>query len=149
VLQSTAADVTENTNPIRWSLRRAESTPLARGETTIVQLAARIDEGWHLYGLDLPDNGPIPTAISLAAGQPFALAGPIEAAKGKDVFDANFGMKLELYTGTATFGLPIRVAPTAAPGSQRLAVQAHYQSCSDTICLPPRTVTVELTLEVR
>ena len=156
VLQSASTNVAQGPpsasrdlpNPIRWSLTGAPASVRA-GATTTVQFVAEIDEGWHLYGLDVPANGPISTEISLAANQPFTLSGPIDAPKGTQTFDANFGVKLELYTGKTTFRLPIGVAAGATAGTHPLVVQARYQSCSNTICLPPRTVKVELPLEVR
>ena len=53
-------------------------------------------------------------------------------------------MEVELYEGEAVFTLPVRVAPGAAPGAQKLVVSASYQSCNNKICLPPKTVKVDM-----
>jgi hypothetical protein len=34
-------------------------------------------------------------------------------------------------------------------GRQTLVVAARYQSCNDTLCLPPKTVKVEAVVDVR
>ena len=34
-------------------------------------LRADIDAGWHLYALDQPQGGPIPTTIKITEGRPF------------------------------------------------------------------------------
>jgi Disulphide bond corrector protein DsbC len=57
-------------------------------------------------------------------------------------------MEVELYEGEATFTLPVGIAAGAAGGSQTLLVSASYQSCNNKICLPPKTVKMEVTVPV-
>jgi len=38
--------------------------------------------------------------------------------------------------------------PDAPPGLQKLLVEARYQSCNDRLCLPPKTVKLEASVEV-
>jgi DsbC/DsbD-like thiol-disulfide interchange protein len=136
-------------DPIRWSLAQAAPRPVARGSMIEVKLNAEIRQGWHLYSIGQPSGGPIATEISLPGGQPFTFAKPIAAPKPHVVFDPGFNMRVELYTDTASFVLPIKVAATAPAGSQTLTVEARYQSCNDDVCLPPRTAKTTLALQVR
>ena len=62
--------------------------------------------------------------------------------------DASFGMEVELYEGEAVFTLPVKVAAGAAPGAQKLVVSASYQSCNNKVCLPPKTVKVEVPVTI-
>ena len=89
-------------------------------------------------------EGPIPTRIWIAEGQAFALAGAISAPAPQVQQDPSFGIEVELYEGEAVFTLPVQVAPGTGPGSQKLVVSTSYQSCNNQICLPPKTVKVEL-----
>ena len=57
-------------------------------------------------------------------------------------------MEVELYEGEAMFALPVKVAAGAAPGPQKLVVSASYQSCNNKLCLPPKTVKVELPITI-
>nr|HQG67549.1 thiol:disulfide interchange protein [Paludibacteraceae bacterium] len=45
--------------PVHWDI----SHKLTGKTTADIIFKASIDEGWHLYGLSLPPNGPKPTAI--------------------------------------------------------------------------------------
>jgi thiol:disulfide interchange protein DsbD len=124
-------------NPVAWTLKGSAPRP---GATSTLTLVAKIEPGWHLYGLSQPDEGPRPTRIWLPEEQPYKLAGDIKAPKTRRKFDENFGLEVEYFDGEAAFRIPVRSGPDAA-GRVRVSVQ--YQSCNDRLCLPPKTVTVE------
>lgn len=65
------------------------------------------------------------------------------------IFDPNFDLRVQLYSGSAAFTLPLKVAATAPAGAHPRAVEARFQSCNDVVCLPSKTVRVETTLVVR
>jgi DsbC/DsbD-like thiol-disulfide interchange protein len=136
-------------DPVRWSLAQSAQRPVTRASMVAVKLKAEIRSGWHLYSIGQPPGGPIATEISLPGGQPFTFARPIAAPKPHVIFDPGFGMPVQLYTDTAEFVLPIKVAATAPPGAQTLTVEARYQSCNDSLCLPPRTTKTTLVLQIR
>ena len=136
-------------NPVAWSLaERGGSQPLKPGATFQARLVAKIEPGWHLYSTSQPPGGPIPTRIWLPAGQPFELGGAIGAPRPKVAFDQNFDMDVESYDDTAAFTLPVRVSAGAPAGPRKLAVHASFQACNDRMCLPPRTVKLEMPVEI-
>ena len=94
------------------------------------------------------EDGPVATRIWLAEGQPFQLAEKVKGSTPETLQDPSFNMEVELYEGEATFTLPLKVAAGTAAGTQTLAVNASYQSCNNKICLPPKTVKVELPVTV-
>lgn len=57
-------------------------------------------------------------------------------------------MEVGYFEGSAEFALPVRVAPGAAAGPQKVLVSVSYQTCNDRMCLPPRTVKLELPAEI-
>jgi DsbC/DsbD-like thiol-disulfide interchange protein len=114
----------------------------------VVKLQATVQDGWHLYSLKPMPEGPIPTRIWLAEGQPFALAGTIQAPDPQVMQDPSFGMEVELYEGEAVFTLPVRVSAGVAPGQQKLVVSASYQSCNAKLCLPPKSVKAEIPVTI-
>jgi DsbC/DsbD-like thiol-disulfide interchange protein len=134
-------------DPVTWKLQLAAAKVKA-GARLNVKLLAEVQEGWHLYSLKPMAEGPIPTRIWIAEGQPFSLAGAVQSPDPQVMQDASFGMEVELYEGQATFTLPVKVASGAAPGAQKLVVSASYQSCNNKLCLPPKTVKVELPLTI-
>ena len=113
-----------------------------------VKLVATIEPGWHLYSLKPMAEGPIPTRIWIAEGQPFTLAGAIHAAEPTVVQDPALNMEVEMYEGEAAFTLPVQAA-AGASGSQKLVVSASYQTCNNKLCLPPKTARVELLVNVK
>jgi len=137
------------TDPVRWTIVDAARQSVEHGAVVKVKLAAAIEPGWHLYSIDQPPGGPIPTEISLPPGQPFAFAKPIVGPKPHTIFDQNFGMRVQLYTRSAEFILPIKVAATAPHGTQTLTVQTRYQACNDQICLPPRIANPTLAVAIK
>ena len=121
---------------------------VVRGSVVVVQLTARIDEGWHLYSISQGPGGPIRTQITVAPGQPFALADTVGGPIVTKRFDPNFGMSVETYDAHATFRVPVRVAATAPPGPAHLALTARFQTCNATLCLPPHTEKLSLPLTI-
>ena len=93
-----------------------------------VKLVAAVQDGWHFYSLKPMAEGPIATRIWIAEGQPFSLAGGVQATEPQVMQDPSFGMEVELYEGEAVFTLPVKVAAGTAPGAQTLVVSASYQS---------------------
>ncbi|MBZ5724047.1 MAG: protein-disulfide reductase DsbD N-terminal domain-containing protein [Acidobacteriia bacterium] len=142
VLRAAAPD------PVAWKLQDAPAKPVKPGARFTVKVVARIQEGWHLYSLKPLAEGPIPTRIWLAAGQPFELAGAIKANEPEVLQDPSFNMEVELYEGEAAFVLPVRAAAGAAGGAQNLVVSASYQTCNNKVCLPPKIVKVEVPVAI-
>ena len=135
-------------DPVAWKLQDAPAASVKAGARFTVKLLAAVQDGWHLYSLKPMTEGPIATRIWIAEGQPFLLAGAVRAPEPRVMQDPSFGMEVELYEGEAVFTLPVRVAPGAAPGGQKLVVSASYQSCNNKLCLPPKTVQVEVPITI-
>ena len=134
-------------DPVAWKFEAAPGKVKA-GARFDVKLVARIQDGWHLYSMKPVEDGPIPTRIWLAEGQPLQLAAAIRSPEPEKVQDPSFGMEVELYEGEAEFTLPLRVAATAPAGPLTVVVNASYQSCNNKVCLPPKTVKVEAAVVV-
>jgi len=148
-LMVASAGASAQQEPVKLALRLPAATgAVAPGATFKAQLVATIEEGWHLYSITQPPGGPIATRITVTKGQVVTLDGKIDGPLPRTVFDANFGMDTELYDGEATFGIPLKVAADAKPGSLKITVDTYFQACNDQFCLPPRTVksAVEVTI---
>jgi DsbC/DsbD-like thiol-disulfide interchange protein len=135
-------------DPVAWTLQNPPAAPVKAGARFKVKLLAAVQDGWHMYSLKPMADGPIPTRIWIAEGQPFSLAGAVQAPDPQVMQDASFGMEVELYEGEAVFTLPVRIASSAAPGAQKLVVSASYQSCNNKLCMPPKTVKVEVPVTI-
>ena len=136
-------------NPISWRHQDAPSKTVRPGARFTVKLVAEIEKGWHLYSMRPLEDGPIPTRIWISEGQQFELAGPVAAPRPQAVHDPNFDMEVEFYDGPTAFVLPVRAASKATAGVQKLQVSVSYQSCNDKLCLPPRTVRIDVPVEIK
>ena len=133
--------------PVTWSATVPKS--VAPGSTVQIALVATIDDGWHLYSTTQPAGGPVPTRIAVAASPIFAESGALGFPKPATAPDPNFGINVETYDRTVTFTVPVHIAANARPGVDTLAIQARFQACNASLCLPPRMQTVSVPVTVR
>ena len=131
--------------PAHWSIQQPSHKPLAPGATFTVTLAAQIQPGWHLYALQEPDGGPLPTEIGLAENDPLVLLDVSEPAPRK-LPDPLTHSVAGIFLDNVAFTLKLRAPRTAPPAGTISHVLVRYQTCNDQVCLPPHTETVGLPL---
>jgi thiol:disulfide interchange protein DsbD len=134
--------------PVVWTLERADQSPLVAGATFTVLAKAEIEFGWHLYAVTQPAGGPIATTVSVALGGPFTQVGPLGADATTEGFDPNFNIVTQYYDDHTVFKIPVTIAPSAKDGRYTLTVNVRYQSCNDTLCIPPRSQALRLAIVV-
>src|SRR5438876_3294380 len=128
-------------NPSKWSLESAAKQKSIKGnETFKVSLRADIDPGWHLYALEQPEGGPVATTIKVADGKPFEIAGKIESPKPIVKFDQNFQIDTKFFVNSVKFMVPLKASSDTEMDD--LALDARFQLCNDTLCLPPKTIRI-------
>ncbi|MBK7393663.1 MAG: thioredoxin family protein [Chloracidobacterium sp.] len=128
-------------NPVSWTLEsESKGKPALAGKTFKVRLAAKVDGPWHLYAIEQPDGGPIPTTITTSAPETFAIDGKITSPKPITKFDENFKIETKFFEKETTFEVVVKAL--AAANVDDLALNIKYQVCNDTTCLPPKTVKV-------
>jgi hypothetical protein len=84
----------------------------------------------------------------MPATQPFKLGGTIVAPQPDVNFDAGFGMEVHQNRGRTEFVLPVVVGKTPA-GKRTITVEARYQACNTSICLPAKTDRVEIPVIIK
>ena len=146
-LSGIAARQIQDDSPVHWSAK-PPAGPFQAGAQFDVKVEAAIDGNWHLYSTTTPPGGPIPTRFSLLSGEPFSIAGTVRQSPPKEEFDPNFGIQTEIYAGGAEFWIPLRAAVSAKPGEYDVRLQAYYQVCDETSCLPPRGVPVSFKIRL-
>jgi DsbC/DsbD-like thiol-disulfide interchange protein len=135
--------------PVKWSLVGGDAPrTVIAGRAIQVTVQADIARGWHIYSLTQKTGGPIPLRIAVQGAGDVSVRGIIRAPKPEKYFDKNFGMTTELYSGSPRFTIPLAVPGRTVKGARRVQVTARYQVCSDKLCLPPRTDTVRVALQV-
>tara|TARA_Y100000782_G_C10188914_1_gene268995 strand:- start:6438 stop:8939 length:2502 start_codon:yes stop_codon:yes gene_type:complete len=127
-------------NPVTWSF---ETKELGNGEYEVIATAT-IEEGWHLYALDLPEgDGPIPTSISFSDTNGIAYVGNMDVrAKELTEYDPNFMMDLSFYEHQAQFVQKVKLLEDGAEINGVL----EFMTCNDRMCKTPEEV--EFTFKV-
>jgi DsbC/DsbD-like thiol-disulfide interchange protein len=126
--------------PVRWSVvPRNSPLQVTPGRTVPLQVQADIAKGWHIYSLSQKPGGPIPLSIKLLDAGDVIVRGVIKAPQPERIFDKNFGIETELYSGNARFTIPVGVSGRSLSGFRKFQVAVRYQVCSETLCLPART----------
>lgn len=102
---------------------------------------AHIEAGSHLYSIDVPAGGPIPTTFSFDTVADYSFEGKIfEVTVPEEKFDEAFGFKIKSFSGTAEFRQKIRST------SSDFAVNGlvNFMSCNNATCSPPKDVEFEI-----
>jgi hypothetical protein len=133
---------------VQWGAQLTTAEALAPGGAADIAIVGVIKEGWHVYGLEQLPGGPTSLRVALADSTVASVAGAPSGSKPRKVHDKRFNLDTQLYSGTVSVQLPVRVVSTAAAGTQQLAVNVRFQSCSEQECRPPRTVHLSVPVEV-
>ena len=78
-------------NPIHWET----SISVDEDGMGVMTFKAKIDKGWHLYALDIPEGGPVATSLNWERTDGVELVGKPEAdRKPYEQVDVVFNLKL-------------------------------------------------------
>ncbi|KAB1068150.1 thiol:disulfide interchange protein [Tamlana haliotis] len=119
--------------PVKWT------TSVEKVSETEYKLIskARIDNGWHLYSQDVPEDGPIPTTFSYDDSEGgFSLKGNTQEEAGHIIDDPVFKIKIKFFENAATFEQIVEVKE----GINSIKGFVEFMVCDDTRCLPPTEV---------
>ncbi len=115
--------------PVRWSF---SSKSVDESHVDLI-FKATLTHPWHMYGLNIPENGPIPASIHFSDSTGFEIAGkPQQFPEPEIVDDKIFNMKLELHNKEVTFTQRIRKTQA---DSIIISGNLEYMTCSDMQCI--------------
>lgn len=130
-------------NPVSWSLEFPNnSQSIAKGKASVVKLKAAIEPNWYLYDITQPGSGPFPTKITVPDGKTYKLQGNVSSDGAVEKFDPNFKTNTRIFSENAVFNVPLS-SDTDLKNSE-VDINVRYQVCDDSVCLPPKTVAVNL-----
>ena len=118
-------------NPVKWSFTQSKAT----NNSAELRFTATIDEGWHLYAMNLPEGGPVSTSITFQKIEGATLDGSVKTlTKPTTAFDKTFGMDLSWYANKAVFAQQVTITD---PARFTITGSVRYMSCDNTQCLAP------------
>jgi len=127
-------------DPVTWSFGYQKT-----GENRYdIIMSATIEEGSHIYSINVPENGPIPTTFlfDTTSGDFSAEGKPFETIKPVEKFDEAFGFNINTFSDRAEFRQKI---VSNKPGFV-VKGTVTYMSCTNTTCLPPKDVDFEVVI---
>jgi thiol:disulfide interchange protein DsbD len=116
--------------PVKWTF---ESKQISKDECELMFTAA-IDHGWHIYGLDTLDMGPIPTSFKFNPSSDYEIVGKMELPEFVKEYDEMFKMDISLFSGTIVFRQKVRMK-SASPFT--ITGESEHQACNDRTCIAP------------
>jgi cytochrome c biogenesis protein CcdA/thioredoxin-related protein len=128
-------------DPVKWTFEFKE---INKKKVELI-FEATIDKGWHLYGLNIPENGPIATSIIFTDTAGYKTKGKTVSVTNPEIkYDSIFGINLELFSDKATFKQQIEKTT-----KEDLIIKGYveFMSCDDHRCLPPKEVEFEFPLK--
>lgn len=110
----------------------------------IITITATMTDGWHIYGMDAPADGPQPTRFTFATGKTWQTEGKMTVSKAPvKSFDKSFDTELSFWEGKVTFTQKFKLIDQSATS---IKCSVNYMGCNDMTCLPPATE--ELTIKL-
>jgi hypothetical protein len=134
-------------NPANWSVSSVSGL-LQPASLDTVRFTAALDSGWYIYSLTQKAGGPTPMSVTIAPSPPYTLVGNVTGPTPVIVFDKEFGINSERYTGNPSFTAVVAIAAGANSRPPSLDLKVRYQVCNATLCLPARTVTLTTPIRV-
>lgn len=119
--------------PVKWS---TSIKKISDKEYELIA-TAHIDENWHLYSQNVPDNGPIPTTFSFKSSPKFLKKGNTQEGVGQIIHDPVFDMKIKFFSTKALFRQRILIKEKAG---FKVNATVEFMVCDDSRCLPPTEV---------
>lgn len=139
VLFTIAGAVAQIHEPVKWSV----ASKKLNDKEAVVFIKATIDNGWHIYGLNVPDGGPISTSFSFPSSENFALSGKVAAPAPQSKFEKEFNMEVPYYAKEVVFQQKIKLKK----GQPTVKGVVEFMACDSERCLPPDEFAFNVTIK--
>ena len=123
------------------------SDKLQAGGTLQLALQVRINKDWHINSHIPTYDYLIGTTFDIQSKEGFILA-DIQYPKGNLVTLSFADQPLDVYEGTTTIFVTLKVSDKLKPGIDTLHGSITFQPCNNQICLAPSTLDVPIPIEI-
>ena len=112
--------------PVKWDYHINES-----GEAVF---RAVVEKGWHLYDMNLPEDGPIPTSFEFEKIVGAELSGKVNTnSKVHSQYEEMFGMTVRWFSENPTFVQKLKITDKT---KFQISGRISYMTCNDENCIP-------------
>lgn len=113
----------------------------SKKDSLILAVHIEIQEGWHINS-DTPLDSFLVATTVVAKSKGIDFGKP-QYPKPHIQFSKVMGGDLSLFTGAFDVMLPAKLEKGFKGSPEQTIVTLNYQACNNSMCLPPRTVSVE------
>jgi len=138
VLLISAASYAQIESPVKWSYAAKK----LNSNEAVIFLRATIQDGWHIYSLNVGDGGPIKTSFKFTPSKEYALVGTVSEPAPIKKYEDAFKMNVTYFEKTVTFQQKIKLKGKVSA----IKGQLEYMTCNDKKCLPPEDVDFSIPL---
>ena len=117
------------------------------GTTVRLILLADIAPGYVVVAHQAQADQPIPLTLQVERTAYLTPGSPTYPVAEQGAVEGGT-LRVPVYSATLRIALPITVSPQAPAGETMLEGELRYQACNTWRCLPPRTVPVQLVLDI-
>ena len=122
--------------PVKWRTSVRMTSP-TEGTVTV---RAIIPEGFHLYGMSMPEGGPKATSLDFTGSCGITLIGSTGFAPAPvTAHDEAFGCDLQWWAGRVAFTQRFRLTD---PKDAKVNIKISFMTCNGTNCTPPQTANI-------
>ncbi len=125
--------------PVKWSYAAKKTS----ATEAVVFLKATIDQGWHIYSLNVKDGGPIKTSFTFAKSPDYTLVGKPSEPKAITKYEKTFSMNVSYFEKEVVFQQKIKLN---SPNASVVKGKLEYMTCNDHKCLPPDDIEFSIPL---
>jgi Disulphide bond corrector protein DsbC len=125
----------------------ASLDPAGRGSAFQIAVVMKIRPGFHVNAREKSEDYLIATDLKAALPAGFS-SGEVSYPKGKLEKFAFSKIPLNVYQDTVILRLPVTALASAPLGEQHIPLKLRYQACSNELCLPPVTLTLDAAVNV-
>lgn len=128
--------------PVKWT---TEVEKISDTEFKLIATAS-IEDGWHLYSQNVPQDGPVPTTFTFDdQNGAYKILGNTFEEQGHTVYDSVFDMTITFFKKSARFEQNIEVLENKTT----LNAFVEFMVCDDKRCLPPTEVDLLFKLSIK
>ena len=124
---------------VRWAYAAKKVSPTE----AVVFLKATIDDGWHIYGMNVKDGGPIKTSFTFNPSKDYSLVGTATQPTPITKYEKSFSMEVAYFEKAVVFQQKVKLKPGKTPA---ITGTLEYMTCNDQKCLPPEDVNFSIPL---
>jgi thiol:disulfide interchange protein DsbD len=115
--------------PVKWDIKTEK-----KGNSIDIFFTAHIDKGFHLYSLNVPEDGPLPTDFSFEESTLFKRdGGVVEVTPSIEEYDDVFEMNINFFEHEATFKQTVSF--TSDDEIVPVIGEIAYMVCNDVGCV--------------